>query len=326
MEMRVKKVVSTVAVSALSLVAAAPAWAGFAQGNQVTLGGNPVFAIAGSADGFSPDHRAWLAQDALDNALVLANNKGPSAVTVGRENGACVVLLDGRRVATADSNSARLEGLSAHALADKWADGIRGFLSDSSRTLAYVGELTGKNPINATVAIAERRIFMPPGTVLPVAFATPINSECLTAGQVIEGTLTQDVVFGNYMLPAKSAVIGAVQEVTPGSFVVAFNTLKTPNGTVVPISAVLSGALTGAEAPHLVATLNMPYGDYPRYQGVAETACRVPAQIGIGTIGGGNERLVLRKGENLLFAAGTPMSVIFETPQQVAVVLRGAHM
>jgi hypothetical protein len=318
--MRLHKVLSIVAVS-VSILSAAPAWAGFAQGNQVTMGGQPVFAIAGSADGYSPDHRAWLSQDALDNALVVAGNKTASAVTVARQNGAVIVALDGRRVATADSNSARLEGLTANQLANKWADGIRSFLNDQSRTVAYLGELTGRNPVNATVAIAERRIFMPPGTVLPVAFAMPISSENLVAGQAIEGTLTQDMVFGNYALPAKSTVLGAVQEIGPGSYSLAFNTLRTPTGTVVPISAVLSGSLTGTGAPHLVATLAMPYGDYPRYQGVAETACRTPAQIGIGATGG-TERLVLRKGTNLVFAPGTPMSVVFQAPQQVAVVLR----
>jgi len=326
--MRLNKFVShklLVAVSAFGMVAT-PAWAGFAQGNQVTLGGQPAFAIAGSAEGFSPDHRAWLAQDALDNALVLANNKSASAVTVARENDACVVLLDGRRVATADANSARLEGMTVHQLADKWADGIRNFLADSNRTMSYVAELTGKNPINANVAILERRLFAPPGTVLPVAFTTPISSELLASGQIVEGTLTQDVVIGNYMLPVSSAVVGTVNQISTDGYTVAFNTLKTPNGTIVPIDAVLTGPIGSIETPHLVATLSMPYGDYPRYQGYAETGCRVPAQIGIGVLGGGSERLVLRKGANVSWAAGTPMAVVLETPQQVAVVVRQHHM
>jgi hypothetical protein len=234
-------------------------------------------------------------------------------------------MLDGPAIATADGNSAKLEGLTAAQLADKWDNGIRSFLSDSNRVTAYVGELTGKNPINAQVAILERRIYAPPGTALSVVFQTPINSETLAAGQTLEGVLAQDVTFGNYVLPAKTTVIGTVEELQPGAFTIAFNSLKTVGGSVVPINAVLTGPATGVDTPHLVATLNMPYGNYPRYQGQAETDCRTPAQIGIGTIGG-NERLVLRKGTNLAFAAGTPMSVVFQAPQQVAVVLRNAHM
>ena len=325
--MRLNKFISNQLLFAVStgLVASAPAWAGFAQGNQVTLGGQPVFAIAGSAEGFSPDHRAWLSQDALDNALVLANDKGPSAVTVARENGALVVLLDGRRVATADENSARMEGLTPAQLADKWAGSIRNSLSDSAATMAYVAELTGKNQINGNIAMVERRLFVPPGTVLPVAFSTAISSNCLSDGQTVEGTLTQDVVIGNYMLPAQSAVAGTVSAVGDG-YVVALNTLKTPLGTTVPINAAVAGPWGGIETPHLVATLEMPYTDVPRYQGYFVTPCRSPAQIGIGELGGGTERLVIRKGANVSWAAGTPLAVVLETPQQIAVVERHMHM
>jgi hypothetical protein len=329
--MRFDKLISkqklVVAASALSLLATAPAWAGFAQGNQVTLGGQPVFAIAAGAEGFTADHRAWLAQDALDNALVRSADKSPSAVTVAREGNACVVMLGGRRVATADAASARMEGLSVHALAGKWAEAIKSFLSNGDQTMAYVEDLTGKNAINATIAMSERRIFMPPGTSFPVAFNIPISSEHLIAGQTIQGTLAQDVVFGNYMIPHTSTIAGVVEETTPGNLGVALNSLTTPAGTVVPINGVLGGACSPATTigPHLVATLSMPYGDYPRYQGVSETDCRVPAQIGIGTCGA-NERLVLRKGANLSYAPGQAMSVLFQAPQQVAVVLRNQQM
>lgn len=323
--MRLNKVLGNklmVAASALSLLSAAPAWAGFAQGNSVTLGGQPVFTISASAHGFSPDHRAWITQDRLDNALVLAGNKGASAVTVSGEH----VYLDGRLIATADKHSANLDGTSPNALAQKWADGIRSFLSDSARTSAYVAELTGANPINAQVAILERRIYAPPGTVLPVAFTTAISSETVKAGDRVEGTLTKEVAFGQYMIPAGSGVIGVVSEDQPGHFSIAFNTLRTPNGTLLPIVANLSGAfMSDSFGPHPVATEKMPYGIELVYQGSRETACRLPATIGIGTLGGGvGERLVLRRGTGLVIAAGTPMSVVFDTPQQVAVVLRPA--
>lgn len=316
-----------VAVSALSMLAVTPAWAGFASGNQVTLGGQPVFTIAGSAEGFSPDHRAWLAQDALDNALVRSSDKSPSAVSVSRMNGAVVVTLGGHKVATADSNSASLEGVSAQALADRWAGSIRNFLSHSAKTQDYVATLMGNHPINAQVAVVERRIFAPPGTVLPVAFATTISSETLKAGDTISGTLAQEVAFGNYVLPVNSTVVGIVEERQPGVYSIAFNQLKTPNGTLLPIAANLTGAfITANLGPHLVATESMPYGNKPRYLGQAETACRIPAQIGIGTLGGSTQRLAFRRGSNLIISAGTPMAVIMDQPQQVAVVLKGVQM
>jgi hypothetical protein len=322
-----KKVVGKqlmVAMAAIGLMSAAPAWAGFSQGNSVTLGGTPVFSIAGSANGMSPDHRAWITQDRLDNALVLSADKSANAVTVSGEN----VFLGGRLVATADLNSARLEGTSPAALAAKYADGIRSFLSDSARASAYVAELTGKNPIQAQVAVLERRIYAPPGTILPVAFATAITADTLAAGQRIEGTLTQDVAFGQYVLPASSTVIGVVTEGDPGRYSLAFNTLRTPNGTLLPIAANMTGEfLGGSLAPHAVATEELPYGSKLVYQGVWQTNCRMPSTVGIGTLGGGRtERLVLRHGSGLVIAAGTPMSIVFDTPQQVAVVLRTPAM
>lgn len=323
--MRFDKLV--LAVSAIGMLAS-PAWAGFAQGNQVTMGGQPVFSIAGSAGGFSPDHRAWLTQDALDNALVVSGDKTASAVEVGRENGAIIVRLGGRKVATADSNSANLEGTTPQALADKWAGSIKNFLSDNTRTMAYVAELTGRNPINAQVAVIERRLYAPPGTMLPIAFAAGLSSETIKLGDQISGTLTQDVVIGNYSIPASTKVIGVVNEDSPGTFTIALNTLITPNGTQLPILAtVTSDVLAAGLGPHLVATEGLPYGVRTKYQGVVETACRIPAQIGIGTVGGGKgEQLVFRRGSNLVIAAGQPMSAYFENTTPVAVVLRFTGM
>lgn len=314
-----KKVQKLILAACSVALTTSPAWAGFSQGNSVTMGGTPVFSIAGSSNGMSPDHRAWISQDRLDNALVLAGNKSASAVSVSGEN----VYLDGRLVATADLNSALLEGTTPQALAAKYADGIRAFLSDSDKTTAYIAELTGKNPINAQVAVLERRIYAPPGTVLPIAFSSALSSETLVAGAKVEGTLTQDVAFGQYVLPANSTVIGIVNEDEPGRLSLAFNTLRTPNGTLLPIAATMTGQfLGGSLAPHPVATEELPYGSKLVYQGSWHTVCRMPSTIGIGTLGGTVERLVFRRGSNLVIAAGTPMAIVFQQPQQVAVVLR----
>ena len=306
-------------VTALSMLIS-PAYAGFAIGNQVTLGGQPAFTIAGSADGFSPDHRAWITQDRLDNALVLSSDKSPNAVNIERRNGAIVVTLGGRPVVTADGNSANIEGKPAMQLAEEWASGIKAFLSDETKTMNYVAELTGRNPINANVAIVERRIYAPAGTVLPVVFSTALNSETIKAGDRIEGTLSQDVVFGSYVIPTGSTVLGLVQELSPGVHTVAFTTLRTPNGTEVPIAATLSGEyIIGTSGPKAVCTLSMPAG--------INTPCRTPATLGIGTLGGPGQRtLVLRRGSNVIIAAGQPISLIFEQVTPVAVVVRNTTM
>ncbi len=79
------------ALALLASFAVPASFAGFANGNKVTLGGEDAFRILGSAEGFSPKDGAWHAQDALDNALVRAGNTGPGAVTVQKMNGAFIV-------------------------------------------------------------------------------------------------------------------------------------------------------------------------------------------------------------------------------------------
>src|ERR1700680_4190667 len=114
--MKVNRAIGFIAAAILS---AAPAYAGFHQGDEVTLGAQPAFRVA-AFDGMSAQHRAWVTQDRLDNALFLSADKSPRAVSVARMNGALCILVGGRNVITADANSAREEGLPCNALADKW--------------------------------------------------------------------------------------------------------------------------------------------------------------------------------------------------------------
>lgn len=293
----------------------------FNQGNQVTMGGTPIFNIAASYGGFSPEHRAWLAQDKLDNALYLSSDKSPSAVRVERLNGAICVTLGGRAIATADAESARLEGLTARQLADKWADSIRSFLSDPAKTAQYVAVLKDPNRVHGgNVAVVERKLYVPAGTTLPVALLSELNSETLVIGQKVEGKLIEDVRVGSFTIPMESVVIGEVTGLREGEMSLAFTSLQTPAGTVVPIAATVADTYVyKTDGPHKVATIGMPAG--------IKTECRVPAHIGIGTIGGrSTSALVLRKGSNRVLATNSRLSVIIDNPQPVAVVIRDHAM
>ncbi|HEY9714338.1 MAG TPA: hypothetical protein V6C72_12785, partial [Chroococcales cyanobacterium] len=165
--MKVQKYIKAIVASAgiIALSATLPVGA-FNQGNNVTLGGIPIFDIKCSAEGFSPDRRAWQAQDALDNALFLTKDAGPECVSVARQNGAYVLKLGGYYVATADGASAAEEKLTAEGLADKWANSLKDALSNPDRVAAYVATLKDPNKVEGdVVAVAERRIFAPSGTV-----------------------------------------------------------------------------------------------------------------------------------------------------------------
>lgn len=315
----VKNVLALAAV--VGMLSPATGLAQFNQGNQVTMGGSPVFNIAASYGGFSPEHRAWVTQDKLDNALYLSGDKSPSAVKVERRNGAIVVTLGGRAIATADAESARLEGLTARQLADKWADGIRAFLSDPSRTAQYVAVLKDPNRVHGgNVAIVERKLYVPGGTTLPVALLSEINSDTVVIGQKVEGKLIEDVRVGSFTIPMDSVVIGEVTALREGEMSLAFTNLQTPSGTLVPIAATVADTYVfKTEGPHRVATIGMPAG--------IKTECRVPAHIGVGTIGGrSSQALVLRKGSNRVLAANSRLSVVIDNPQPVAVVIRDHAM
>lgn len=311
-----KKVLALASVIALS---AAPAFAGFSQGNAVTMGGQPVFRILASAEGYSPEHRAWMAQDALDNALVTSGDKSPSAVSVERRNGAIIVALGGRKVATADAASARDAGMSVDALANSWAQSIKNFLA-SSAAPDYIASLKSPNQLGASIAVVEKRLYAPAGTVLPVSFTSEISSETAHAGQRVEAKITQDVALGSYVIPANSMVIGELVESNPGTFAVTFNTLRTPSGTELPISAsVTESYLVRSLGAHPVCTIGIPANPYAN--------ARIPANIGIGTVGGpGSSTLALQRGTSRVIALGQPFSVVLDNVTPVAVVTRSTAM
>jgi hypothetical protein len=300
------------------------AHAGFSSGTSVNLGGQPAFQILGGADGFTAEHRAWQTQDALDNALVLAQNRSPEAVTVSRENGAITVMLDGRRVATADANSAALENMTADQLADKWAQSIKSFLSDQTQTATYVATLVRDHQVQASVALSERTLFTPGGFTFPVTLTTALTCDTVKAGDAVEATVDRDVPLGHYAIAAGSVLTGAVIDDGNKNFGICFTSMRTPNGTVVAVNAtVMDDFGIGTSAPHLVATQVIPAGSAI---GFPYVECRVPSGIGIGALSDKERHLFAFRRESGLIAQGRPLNLVFETPTPVAVVLRSGML
>ncbi len=305
-----RAIVATAGIVAINSLAPVCA---FNQGNTVTMGGIPIFDIDCSAEGFSPSKRAWQAQDALDNALFLTSDPGPDCVSVGRQNGAFVLKVGGRYVATADGASAASEGLTAQGLADKWANSLRDVLSNPDRTSAYIATLKDPNKVEGDV-IAERKIFAPEGTVLPVVFDRNLSAVSLFPGEEVTGRIVTSVPVGNYYIPADSLLIGKVDECSPGVFKVKMQTLRTPGGTEMPIAAVVSARVYSSPvAPHAVATLAIPAN--------STTSTRVAAQIGIGA---GQcapiTAMTFTRDDGYKISRGEPTNVVLEEVSSVAVV------
>lgn len=306
--MKLNKVLVLSALMALSIV---PARAGFNEGCTVTLGGQPIFTITRPANGFSAEHRAWISQDRLDNALFLSADHSPSAVTVERINGAWCVMVGGRCAATADSGEAT---------ALQWADKIKGFLSDSSRAESYIANLKRPNQLGADIAIVERKLYAPAGTTLPIKITTKLDSRTAVIGERVEGIITKDVPIGNYVVPMNSVVLGELVETRPGTLAISVNTLRTPSGTIIPISAkVVDSYVIATAGPHPVCTLAIPADPY--------RMVRMPATIGVGAVGSpGQTQLVLERTDNRVIAAGQPFSLVIENPTPLALVVRDHAM
>jgi hypothetical protein len=318
-----KSKIRTTLLAALAAVSMAwqPVNAGFSNGDEVTLAGESMFRMA-SAGGFGGEHRAWMTQDALDNALVLANDRSPASLTVSRENGAVVLVLDGRTIATVDSGSAAREGLTVDELAQKWAQSIKDFLSNEEQTEAYVATLKNKNAIQASIALVERKMYAPAGMTFPITLSTLIISSDARAGDEISATIDRDIPMGHYVIPSGSTVLGELVDRGNDNLAIHFSSLHTVNGTVLPIDAMVMKTVRGAP-PHTVCTYAVPSGmanDNPLVSG------RIPAGIGIGT----NEEwtsniLVFHPGtENMVI--GSPMILELKKVTQVAVVMRDMSM
>jgi hypothetical protein len=316
------KITIPISMALAMLVSISPVMAGFSDGCSVTMGGKPVFQILGSSHGFAPEHRAWLAQDALDNALVLADNLSPSAVRVDRVNGAVVVMIDNQVVATADSESARLENMTSNELAQKWADAIKAFLSDQSQTEKYIATLTGKNPVEASVAIAERRLYAPAGLTFTVRLSRELAAGSLKEGEIVEAVLDRDVMLGHFVIPAESKVIGELVQIGPNDFNICFTSLRTPIGTEMPIKAMATtNYVIAIDGPHTVSTYAIPAGSVI---GVPEIVGRIPARVGIG-VPDTKQYLVMNRQAGFL-AANQPLTLIFEDTTPVAVIHRDITM
>lgn len=303
----------------LAILPATAAFAGFNQGDNVTFNGKPLFRIPCGAEGFTADRRAWQAQDALDNALFLSQNPTPDSVEVVHQNGVYVLKLGGHYITTADAASAKAEGTNSQLLAERWSGALKDAINDSNNTQNYIASLKTPNELEGGKFKFERRVYAPEGTVLPVAFNQDLSATTLTPGECITGKVISNVPVGNYFIPANSILLGSVVENEPGAYAVKLTSLCTPNGTEVPINAVVSNrAYTIPTAPHPVATIGMPAN--------AATGTRVPATIALGTGGVTQTAMILTRDNGYSIACGQPANVVLERVSSVAVIPGGNPM
>jgi hypothetical protein len=290
--------------------------AGFPIGNSVTIGGTPVFSIAGSVDGYSAQKRAHLAQDALDNAIASSEKNDPDCVALKDLNGSSILTLNGQKITTVDLASATAEKKTLAELGQCWQTSLKDALSDRGRIAAYRAGLLANNPIQSTVVRAATRVTKDEMT-LPVAF----NSVCLTKvlgpGDNVTAMVNQPFKLGAIPVSANSELSGTVERTSDSTMLIVFNKLTTADGSEYPIRGTLCRHLAMVNAPHPVSTFAIPAG-----QG---TDARVPATVAIGGAAQGDDLMVfnLTPGSDLSQAPYSEFVVAVEHISPIASVQNG---
>ncbi|MBI2810396.1 MAG: hypothetical protein HYX67_06170 [Candidatus Melainabacteria bacterium] len=275
--------------------------------SSVRLAGQTMFTLPG----VGADKRAETVQNNLDNALVAAKDRSPSAVNITYVKGLPVITLAGYQVVTVDSASAKAAGSTPAVLAGKWAGALRESLADQSSVNSYVSQLTGSFA----------------GSAPPVAAAPPQQSM----------PQQQDEFNTNGARPANYQ--GSV-----GELGIKFNRLRTPDGIETPITAHLVGGI-GKYTDKGSDTSDTVRGEGWKAK-VGQTAIRGGVGAGAGAalgvavgaiagrsgsgagrgawsgaaIGGGvgAASMLLRKGRDVIIPSGTQMQLQLDAPATIA--------
>lgn len=142
-----------------------PLMPAFAADGAIRISGQTVFENKVAAGGMSVEQRAETIQKNLDNALVAAKDRSPSAVSIVYVKGIPVITLGGYQVCTVDADNARLAGTTPAVLAQKWADALKKALQDQSSVGSYVAQLTGayqSTPAPAAAPPPDQTAYNPP--------------------------------------------------------------------------------------------------------------------------------------------------------------------
>src|ERR1700733_5853100 len=122
-----------------------------AAAGDIQIAGSTIFSVP--AEGaLTAGARGQTVQQNLDNALVAAKDRTPSAVNITYVKGTPVITVGGYQVVTVDSASAKALKTTPALLAKKWGDSIRSSLTDQASITSYVGQLSGDYASSAPAA------------------------------------------------------------------------------------------------------------------------------------------------------------------------------
>lgn len=328
----------------------------------VRLAGSQAFYVSTGGGGMTADARTATIQKNLDNALVATPNPSPSSVGVMYVKGQPVITVGGFYVTSIDAASAKAAKTTPALLAQKWAGGLKTTLKNASSVQSYVAQLNGSSsaPQAGTTTTNTgsypfyqqgRVVYVPAGLTLPVQLSTAITTESARVGDRIEAKVSNDIQLGDTAIPAGSTVVGSVTQSAQGGRMgksgtlgLKFNSLRTPSGQEIPISAHIVGgigkyqeiakdadivkgetvgtkvkqaAIRGAIGAGSGAVLGTAIGAIAGHGRGAGRGAIAGTAIGAGL--GIAESLLLRKGSEVKVGSGESLNLQLDAPASLAV-------
>jgi hypothetical protein len=115
---------------------------------QVVVGGTLFLTVRAAWGGLTPEQRAAAVQDRI-NAALSEGPLHPSDISVAKVDGDWIVLLKGKRLYTADYDTAKLDNTAPQDLANSWADFLK-------KTLPELTAPTNNAPTGTTAPAASQ--------------------------------------------------------------------------------------------------------------------------------------------------------------------------
>lgn len=204
-------------------------------------------------------------------------------------------------------------------------------------------------PYQPSGPVRQGRVaYAPAGLVIPITLSTGIATQVAKSGDVIQATISQAVMLGDSMIPMGSVITGNITDSEAGKMLgrsgalgIKFNSLRTPDGQQVPISAHLIGGI----GKYTSAGDDTIHGETWKGK-VASAGIRGAVGAGtgaalgtaVGAIAGGGrgagrgawsgtaigagvgvvDSLILRKGKDVQIPAGTNMQLQLDAPVSLA--------
>jgi hypothetical protein len=171
-------------------------------------------------------------QENLDNALVAAHDRSPSAVHVVTSKKGSVITLGGYKIVTVDAANAKAAKTTAPLLAKKWADALRKALGNRSAVEEYVAQLEG----GATASADEPAAAPPRNTSAQSAPAIQTATQPAAAAPQMQGEVQMNAMNAAQINAAAQMNAAAQANMAAGQPPLQGRVLFVPAGLMLPVT------------------------------------------------------------------------------------------